>query len=80
MSMSRGPITPALITIPSSDAAFGDHVYGRRTFAHVVVRERTISGEAQAWYVYRGGAWGSSLFGSWWDDPDLSQVTVHSPA
>ena len=74
--MSRGAITPAPIAIPSSDAAFGDHVYGRRTFPRVVVRERTISGEAQAWYVYRDGAWGSSLSASLWDKPNLSRVTV----
>jgi PAS domain-containing protein len=93
MSMTRGAIKPALITIPSSDAAFRDHVQKlrrsaspadletrlRRMFPRVVVRERTISGEAPAWYVYRDGAWGSSLSGSWWDDPDLPRVTV-SPA
>ncbi len=90
MVMTRGPIKPALITIPSSDAAFRDHVQRlrrvaspadletrlRRMFPRVVVRERTISGEAPAWYVYRDGAWGSSLAGSWWDDPDLPRVTV----
>ena len=91
--MNRGPIKPALITIPSSDAAFRDHVQRlrrlaspadleirlRRIFPRVVVRERTISGEAPAWYVYRDGAWGSSLSGSWWDDSDLPRVAV-SPA
>ena len=93
MSMNRGAIKPALIAIPSSDAAFRDHVQRlrraasqadleirlRRIFPRVVVRERTISGEAPAWYVYRDGAWGSSLSGSWWADSDLPRLTV-SPA
>jgi hypothetical protein len=83
--MNRGSNKPALITISSSDAAFRDHVQRvrrraspadleirlRRIFPRVVVRERTISGEDPAWYVYRDGAWGSSLSGSWWADPDL---------
>ena len=88
--MNRGPITPALITIPSSDAGLGDHVEGLRRLAfpadleirlrrispRVEVRERAISGEAPASYVYRDGAWGSSHSASWWDKPNLSRVTV----
>ena len=40
-----------------------------------MVRERTISG-APGWYVYRDGAWSSSLTGDWWDDPGLPRVVV----
>ena len=89
MTSSGNPVEPALITIPTSDAAFREHVHTlssaatpgelearlRRVFPRVVVRERTISG-APGWYVYRDGAWSSSLTGEWWDDPRLPRVVV----
>jgi PAS domain-containing protein len=89
MSTPPRPVEPALITIPASDAAFREHVHGleplttprdletrlRRIFPRVVVRERTISG-APGWYVYRDGAWSSSLDGHWWDDPGLPRIVV----
>jgi PAS domain-containing protein len=89
MSSTARPTEPAIITIPTSDAAFHEHVQGiaplttprdletrlRRIFPRVVVRERTISG-APGWYVYRDGSWSSSLAGEWWDDPDLPRVVL----
>ena len=89
MVSSDRPTDLALITIPTSDAAFREHVHTlasadtprdlearlRRMFPRVVVRERTISG-APGWYVYRDGAWSSSLTGEWWDDPRLPRVSV----
>jgi PAS domain-containing protein len=89
MASSGNPVEPALITIPTSDAAFREHVHTvspvatpgelearlRRVFPRVVVRERTISG-APGWYVYRDGAWSSSLTGDWWEDPRLPRVVV----
>lgn len=90
MTLRRRPIEPALITIPSSDGAFRQHVEQleraatpaaletrlRRIFPRVVVRERTLSGEAPAWYVYRDGSWRSPAVGSWWDGDGLPRVTV----
>jgi PAS domain-containing protein len=89
MSTHTRALEPALITVPASDAAFRQHVHNmapltsprdletrlRRIFPRVVVRERTISG-APAWYVYRDGAWSSSLAGDWWDHPGLPRVVV----
>jgi PAS domain-containing protein len=89
MVTSPRPVEPALITIPTSDSAFREHVHTlsgaetprdlearlRRIFPRVVVRERTISG-APAWYVYRDGAWSPSLTGDWWEDPRLPRVSV----
>lgn len=89
MATSGNPVEPVLITIPTSDAAFREHVHTvtpvatpaelearlRRVFPRVVVRERTISG-APGWYVYRDGAWSSSLTGDWYDDPRLPRVVV----
>lgn len=89
MTTSGNPDEVALITIPTSDAAFREHVHTvspsatpgefearlRRVFPRVVVRERTISG-APGWYVYRDGRWSSSLTGDWWDDPGLPRVAV----
>jgi PAS domain-containing protein len=89
MTSSGNPVEPALITIPTSDAAFREHVHTvspvatpvelearlRRVFPRVVVRERTISG-APGWYVYRDGSWSSSLTGDWHDDPRLPRVVV----
>jgi PAS domain-containing protein len=45
-------------------------------FPRVVVRERMLSGEAPAWYVYRDGSWRSPLIGAWWDGADLPRVVV----
>jgi PAS domain-containing protein len=89
MSIAARPLEPAIITIPASDAAFREHVQSiapmssprdlearlRRIFPRVVIRERTISG-APGWYVYRDGAWSSSLIGDWWDDPGLPRVVL----
>jgi hypothetical protein len=82
---------PQLMTIPSSDRAFRDHVAGihgdaltpgelerrlRRIFPRVVVRERSLSGEPAAWYVYRDGGWRSGGDGDWWAHPSLPRVVV----
>ena len=48
----------------------------RRLFPRVVVRERTLSGEAPIWYVYRDGGWRPSSLGPWWSEPDLPRVEV----
>jgi PAS domain-containing protein len=45
-------------------------------FPRVVVRERTLSGEESAWYVYRDGGWRSALDGNWWEDESLPRVVV----
>ena len=79
---------PALITIPASDGAFREHVRSleasgprdlqerlRRLFPRVVVRERMISGDP-AWYVYRDGAWGTSLHGDWWEDERMQDARL----
>ncbi len=74
---------PNVITIPSSDTAFRQHVERvigksairdarqlqarlRRIFPRVVVRDRVISGEYPAWYVYRDGAWRPPADAPWW--------------
>jgi PAS domain-containing protein len=89
MSSPARPVEPAIITVPASDTAFHQHVQDlapmsttrelqtrlRRIFPRVVVRERTISG-APGWYVYRDGAWSSSLAGDWWNDDGLPRVVV----
>jgi len=66
---------PALHPIPSTDAAFREHVERvadlerpgqapelerclRRLFPRVRVRERLLSGERAAWYIYRDGGVG----------------------
>jgi PAS domain-containing protein len=48
----------------------------RRLFPRVLVRERELSGEPPAWYVYRDGGWQSSVSGPWWESMGLPQVTV----
>ena len=48
----------------------------RRLFPRVLVRERELSGEPPAWYVYRDGGWQSSVSGPWWESTGLPQVTV----
>ena len=50
----------------------------RRLFPRVVVRERGLSGESPAWYVYRDGGWRSSTTGPWWEAPGLPRVAVSS--
>lgn len=78
-----------MITIPTSDLAFREHVallrVGspdpqalegrlRRLFPLVVVRERAISGQP-AWYVYRDGSWRPPDT-DWWDDASLPRIAV----
>jgi PAS domain-containing protein len=87
--------TPRVITIPSADSAFRQHVERlraagqagsprqletrlHRLFPRVLVRERALSGEPPAWYVYRDGAWQSSVSGPWWEAPGLPRVTITS--
>jgi PAS domain-containing protein len=81
-----------LITIPSSDAAFRTHVTRvtraaydrpeqleqrlRRVFPRVIVRERNLSGERPAWYVYRDGGWRADAHSEWWRDETLPRVRV----
>jgi PAS domain-containing protein len=48
----------------------------RRLFPRVLVRERELSGEAPAWYVYRDGGWQSPVSGPWWEAAGLPRVTV----
>lgn len=50
----------------------------RRLFPRVTVRERGLSGESPAWYVYRDGAWRAATAGPWWDASGLPQVSVSS--
>jgi hypothetical protein len=92
MQHGRPPGNPHLITVPSTDRAFSEHVHHvhgshigspadlerrlRRIFPRVVVRERNLSGEAPSWYVYRDGGWRSPVSGSWWADESLPRVVV----
>jgi hypothetical protein len=86
---------PRIITIPSSDAAFREHVQQltvrepsgtpldlqtrlRMIFPRVVVRERSLSNEPAAWYVYRDGRWRSQPTGDWWEEQALPRVVVSS--
>src|SRR5215210_1561509 len=48
----------------------------RKVFPRAVVRARDLTGEPPAWYVYRDGAWTSSLVGPWWEAPELPRVVV----
>jgi PAS domain-containing protein len=48
----------------------------RTVFPRVVVRERSLSGETAAWYVYRDGAWRPTAAGPWWLDEGLPRVVV----
>jgi PAS domain-containing protein len=85
--------SPRIITIPSSDAAFREHVQRltardpsatagdlqarlRMIFPRVVVRERALSSEPSAWYVYRDGGWKAAATGTWWEEPGLPRVAV----
>lgn len=47
-------------------------------FPRVVVRERTISGEPSAWYVYRDGGWRPPPDSEWWSEPSLPRIVVTS--
>ena len=84
---------PRIMTIPSSDAAFREHVQQltarepsataddlqarlRMIFPRVVVRERALSSEPLAWYVYRDGGWKAPSTGTWWQEPGLPRVHV----
>jgi PAS domain-containing protein len=48
----------------------------RRLFPRAVVRQRDLSGEPPAWYVYRDGSWHSDLTGSWWEETGLPSIDV----
>lgn len=48
----------------------------RTLFPRVVVRERSLSGEQAAWYVYRDGAWRPPAAGPWWLEPGLPRLVV----
>ncbi len=48
----------------------------RRMFPRVVVRERTLSSEAPAWYVYRDGGWRGATREAWWEDEAFPRVLV----
>jgi len=92
MHTDRSATKLQLITIPSSDRAFRAHVvrvaggelrgpvdlerHLRRIFPRVVVRERSLSGEAAAWYVYRDGGWQSPGTVPWWDDESMPRAVV----
>lgn len=92
MQVSPPANRPSLVTIPSSDLAFGTYVRRivgtgkdsasdlerrlRRVFPRVLVRERSLSGEAPVWYVYRDGRWRSSTTADWWREDGLPRVRV----
>lgn len=83
---------PRLVIIPSSDSAFGAHVTRihrrgmasaaalearlRRMFPRVAVRERSLSGEAPTWYVYRDGRWRAPEQAAWWTADGLPRVDL----
>jgi PAS domain-containing protein len=48
----------------------------RRLFPCVVVRERVLSGEPTAWYVYRDGGWRGSSTRPWWLDRRISWLLL----
>lgn len=92
MQSSPPSTRPSLVTIPSSDVAFGTHVRRvvragedsapklerrlRQVFPRVIVRERSLSGEPPVWYVYRDGRWRSSSTADWWREDGLPRVRV----
>jgi hypothetical protein len=85
-------LKPRLIAIPSSDPGFNEYVQRiadealtkpqslerrlKKIFPRVVVRERTISGEPSAWYVYRDGGWRAPADGNWWEGASLPRIAV----
>jgi PAS domain-containing protein len=91
--METSTFRPRIMTIPSSDAAFREHVQQltareasatadalqtrlRMIFPRVVVRERALSSEPMAWYVYRDGGWKAPTTGAWWQESGLPRVVV----
>jgi hypothetical protein len=54
--------------------AFEDRL--KRTYPRAAVRERGLTGEAPAWYVYRDGAWRAPGNDPWWDDPAVPRVRI----
>ncbi len=48
----------------------------RRLFPRVVVRERELSGEPPAWYVYRDGGWRASSKRPWWLDRRVPRLVL----
>jgi PAS domain-containing protein len=85
----QSSVRPQVITIPTSDRAFQEHVASlevgaleperlearlRRLFPLVAVRERVISGQP-AWYVYRDGGWRPPDT-DWWHDDALPWVAI----
>jgi PAS domain-containing protein len=86
-------VTPRLIAIPRSDAAFREHVQLihaterpatpaalqrrlRRVYPRVIVRERALSEEVPAWYVYRDGSWRPPLSAEWWKEPGMPRMVL----
>jgi PAS domain-containing protein len=57
-----------------SAAEFERHL--RLLFPRVVVRERSLSGEAPTWYVYRDGSWRPHATGPWWQEKGLPRIVV----
>jgi PAS domain-containing protein len=45
-------------------------------FPRVLVKERQLSGEEPAWYVYRDGRWTPPDEAEWWTTDDLPRVVV----
>lgn len=92
MELDSPSSRPHILTIPSADTAFRQHVRRihaegipspheleqrlRLVFPRVVVRERSLSGETPAWYVYRDGGWRPSMKGDWWTDDALPRIVV----
>jgi PAS domain-containing protein len=48
----------------------------RRLFPSVVVRERVLSGEPTAWYVYRDGGWRGSGTRPWWLERRMPRLVL----
>jgi PAS domain-containing protein len=58
----------------SNPAEFERHLRG--IYPRVVVRERSLSGESPAWYVYRDGSWRPQSSGPWWNDQGLPRIVI----
>jgi PAS domain-containing protein len=48
----------------------------RKLFPRVVVRERGLSGEVAAWYVYRDGGWRPPRIGPWWEEDSVPRLVT----
>jgi hypothetical protein len=48
----------------------------RRIFPRVIVRERSLSAEPVAWYVYRDGGWMAGTESAWWARPGVPRVRM----